>query len=35
MRDLSADPAHRAPFDDLRARLAAWRKESGDPLEIE
>ncbi|MBL9153238.1 MAG: sulfatase-like hydrolase/transferase [Verrucomicrobiales bacterium] len=34
-RDLSSDPAHRARFEDLRARLATWRREAGDPLDRE
>jgi arylsulfatase A-like enzyme len=35
LRDLSADPAHQTRFADLRARLAAWRLEQGDPLTAE
>ncbi|MCB1234287.1 MAG: sulfatase-like hydrolase/transferase [Verrucomicrobiae bacterium] len=30
--DLSADPAHREKFEELRAKLNAWRREQGDPL---
>lgn len=30
--DLAADPAHRAPLEDLRERLRGWMVETADPL---
>jgi N-sulfoglucosamine sulfohydrolase len=31
-RNLAADPAFRRPLDEMRARLEAWMKRTGDPL---
>ena len=31
LKNLAADPAHAAVLDDLRAKLAAWRKQTADP----
>jgi N-sulfoglucosamine sulfohydrolase len=31
LRNLAADPAHTATLEDLRGKLAAWRKQTADP----
>jgi N-sulfoglucosamine sulfohydrolase len=31
LKNLAGDPAHAQVLDDLRARLAAWRKQTADP----
>ncbi len=31
VKNLAADPAHAKVLDELRAKLAAWRKQTNDP----
>jgi N-sulfoglucosamine sulfohydrolase len=31
LKNLAADPAHAKALDDLRGKLAAWRKQTADP----
>ena len=31
LKNLAADPAHAEALDDLRGKLAAWRKQTADP----